>query len=136
MPQWDKERGLAVAQLVTGIGILIFWLLFFTAGMAPANPPACYFAFEHSFPPPDFLLALGLIASGAGGLNWYAWSGSGRLSLACAGGLLFLGLIDLSFAAQNGGFSGPAAEVAQASLISGWCIALGLAIILFAPRPS
>ena len=38
---------LAVLEIATGLGIAIFWLLLFTVGIAPAHPPAAYFAFEH-----------------------------------------------------------------------------------------
>jgi hypothetical protein len=127
MSRSSQEQALAIAQIATGIGIVIFWLLFFTVGMAPARPPSCYFAYEHSFPPPDTILAIALVASGINSLNDGTW-GRG-LSLACAGGLLFLGLIDFSFTAQNGGFDGPIAEVLQASIISLWCVGLGLWII-------
>ena len=60
----SSQKVLPIAQIVTGIGILTFWGLFFTVGMAPATPAACYFAYEHSFPPPDLILAAALIASG------------------------------------------------------------------------
>ena len=127
MNQSSQKQTLAIAQIATGIGIVIFWLLFFTVGMAPASPAPCYFPFEHSFPPPDAILAGALVASGVNSLNDGTW-GRG-LSLACAGGLLFLGLIDFSFAAQNGGFSGPTVEVLQSGIISLWCVGLGVWII-------
>jgi hypothetical protein len=127
MSRSRQQQALAIAQIATGFGIAIFWLLFFTVGMAPARPPSCYFAYEHSFPPPDAILAIALVASGLNSLNDGTW-GRG-LSLACAGGLLFLGIIDFSFAAQNGGFDGPIMEMAQASIISLWCVGLGLWII-------
>jgi hypothetical protein len=128
MPESNRHRALTIAQIVTGIGILTFWLLFVTVGMAPASPSVCYFAYEHAFPPPDLLLAAALIASGTDILR-----GGDRgmsVSLACAGGLMFLGLLDFSFSAQNGGFSGPLSETLQAGIISLWCIGLGLAIII------
>jgi len=46
-------KAVARAQLATGFGIIVFWILFFTVGLAPANPPVCYFAFEHAFPLPE-----------------------------------------------------------------------------------
>lgn len=123
----DAGRAPAIAQIVTGVGIFAFWLLFFTVGMAPASPPQCYFAFEHAFPLPDGVLATALIASGVNVLRRGTWGPS--LALACSGGLLFLGLVDFSFTAQNGGFGGPAADALQSGAISLWCIALGLWII-------
>lgn len=124
----SRQQALTIAQIVTGIGIATFWLMFFTVGMAPASPPACYFAYEHSFPPPDLILAAALVASGIDILRGGEWGMS--LSLACAGGLIFLGVLDLSFSAQNGGFSGPFSEGLQSAVISLWCIGLGLAIVV------
>jgi hypothetical protein len=55
---------MALAQIATGLGIIAFWILFFTAGMAPAHPPTCFFAFEHAFTLPDAVLSIGLLAAG------------------------------------------------------------------------
>ena len=127
MPQASQQRALSITQIATGIAILVFWLLFFTVGMAPAKPPPCYFAFEHAFPLPDTILAVGLIASGVNVLKGGIWGHGG--SLACAGGLLFLGVLDLSFTAQNGGFSGPIIEAMQSGIITLWCVGVGLWIV-------
>jgi hypothetical protein len=128
MPQASQQRALSLTQIATGIAILVFWLLFFTVGMAPAKPPPCYFAFEHAFPLPDTILAIALMASGVNVLKGGIW-GRG-VSLACAGGLLFLGVLDFSFTAQNGGFSGPIIEALQSSIITLWCVAVGLWIVV------
>lgn len=113
---------------MTAAGIVAFWGLFFTVGLAPANPPACFFAFEHAFPPPDLILAAALIASGFDVLRGGSWGSS--VALACAGGLLFLGVIDISFTAQSGGLRGPALEVAMSLAISLWCIGAGLWLLV------
>ena len=125
----DKlERAQSAAQIATGLGILAFWVLFFTVGVAPAKPPLCYYAYEHAFPLPDLTLAIGLIAGGVNALARRTW---GRdVSLACGGGLLFLGLVDLSFNMQNGLFSGPIVEALQAGVVSAWCVLLGIWILV------
>jgi hypothetical protein len=92
--------------------------------LAPQNPPPCFFAFEHAFPLPDSILAAGLLASGFNILRGGTWGYA--VSLVAAGGLLFLGVIDFSFTAQNGGFRGPLLETLQSALISLWCIVLGI----------
>lgn len=127
MPQASHLRVLSIIQIATGATILVFWVLFFTVGLAPAKPPACYFAFEHAFPLPDTMLAIALMASGANVLAGGTW-GRG-VSLTCAGGLLFLGILDLSFTMQNGGFSGPVGEALQSGIISLGCVAVGLWIV-------
>ncbi len=58
------------------------------------------------------------------------------VSLACSGGLLFLGVIDFSFNTRNGGFGGPVGDALQAGFLSLLCVALGLCIIaLHVARP-
>ena len=78
-----RVKAVARAQMATGVGIIVFWVLFFTVGLAPANPPTCSFAFEHAFPLPDAVLAIGLLAAGA--LVIAGRSGGRTLGLVCAG---------------------------------------------------
>lgn len=124
----SQLRALSSVQIAVGIGILVFWALFYTVGMAPAAPPPCYFAFEHAFLPPDLILAIALIASGMNVLQNGTW---GRpVALVSAGGLLFLGVIDLTFNIQNGMYSGALADGLQAAAIPAVCIAVGVWIFL------
>lgn len=118
----------AILQIATGIGIMAFWLTFFTVGLAPANPGPCFFAFEHAFPPPDLVLAAALMASGWDILRSGSWGRT--VALASAGGLIFLGIIDVSFTVQSGGFSGPWPEVLGSLAISLWCTGFGVWMIL------
>jgi hypothetical protein len=55
---------IASLGIATGIGIAIFWLFFFTVGIAPTHPPPGYFAFEYSFVLSDIVLALSLLIAG------------------------------------------------------------------------
>ncbi|MGD9829432.1 MAG: hypothetical protein AB7E70_07965 [Hyphomicrobiaceae bacterium] len=123
----SQVRLLGIVQIAVGIGILGFWLLFHTVGMAPANPPPGYFAFEHSFLPPDTILALALVASGWNVLAADTWGRS--VALVCAGGLLFLGIIDLTFNLQNGMYGGAFADALQAAAIPFVCTGVGVWIV-------
>jgi hypothetical protein len=120
-----NPKTIARGQMATGLGIIVFWTLFFTVGLAPANAPACYFAFEHSFPLPDLILAAGLLTAGA--LTNVGRPLGPPLGLVCAGGLLFLGLLDASFNTQNGIYTSSLAEGLTSAAINLWCIALGIA---------
>ncbi len=117
----------AYLSIITGIGIILFWVAFFTIGLAPENPPACYLAYEHSFPLPDAVLSAGLIITGFLTLRnekkciWL---------LAPAGGLIFLGLVDFAFNVQNGMYMISVADGILNAFINLWCVALGIAIIL------
>jgi hypothetical protein len=126
----NRDKLLAHAQTATGLGLLAFWALFFTVGMAPANPPACYFAFERAFPLPDGVLALGLLAAGilpATGRSW-----ARVLTLPCAGALVFLGLLDFSFNLQNGIYASSLVDGVFAAAINLWCVSLGTVLTVAA----
>lgn len=124
-------RRLAALQIATGIGVILFWTAFFTVGLAPSSPPPGYMEFEHAFPFPDILLALGLFRAAA--LLRHAAAERRRqgvaLSLVCAGALLFLGVLDFSFNIQNGMYTISAADGVQSALVQAWCIGFGLYLI-------
>ena len=113
-------------QLVTGAGLLVYWTLFFTVGLAPPEPPFGYFVFEHSFTIADTTLGLALIRAGTWLLSEDAVRQSrGRaLSLVCSGALLFLGMLDISFNALNGVYSLSVDGVVP-MMINAWCIGFG-----------
>ncbi len=115
-------------MILTGAGIILFWIAFFSFNLVPENAPACYLTFEHSFPPPDGLLALGLIAAGILVLRGRP---AGRtLSLVNAGGLLFLGVIDISFNLQNGIYGLGLDELISMAAINIWCVAFGAWLVI------
>jgi hypothetical protein len=125
-----RDELLAYAQTATGLGLLVFWALFFTVGMAPADAPPCYFAFERAFPLPDGVLALGLLAAGilpATGRSW-----ARVLTLPCAGALVFLGLVDFSFNLQNGIYASSLIDGLVAAAINLWCVSLGTVLTVVA----
>ncbi|MEW5723544.1 MAG: hypothetical protein AB1896_10590 [Thermodesulfobacteriota bacterium] len=120
-------KTLAWLQMATGVGIVLFWIGFFTVGLAPENPPPGYFAFEHAFPLPDAFLAAALILAGA--LLIQGRPAGRVLGLAAAGGLVFLGLVDFSFNLENGMYTLSAADLALNGFINLWCVGLGLVSI-------
>jgi hypothetical protein len=110
-------------SLATSLGLILFWGAFFTVGMAPANPPACYFAYEHSFPLPDILLAVALLAWA---LLELRGKGSAALRSAAGGALIFLGVLDISFNAQNGVYASSMMDMISNAFINVWCVLFGL----------
>jgi hypothetical protein len=121
-------KTIAVLELLTGIGIILFWIGFFTIGLAPENPPLCYFAYEHSFPLPDIILSIAMLASG---ILLLKNKKSGRtLSLICSGGLMFLGILDFSFNIQNGVYMISTLDLILNAFINIWCVDFGLALYL------
>ena len=117
---------IAILELLTAVGLILFWILFFTVGMAPKNPPPGYLAYEHSFPVPDGLLSILLLVAGIMlllnnplGVN---------LSLIAAGALLFLGVLDISFNLQNGIYKISTGDLISNAFINLWCVDFGIAI--------
>jgi len=111
-------------SIITGIGIILFWIGFFTVGLAPETPPEGYFVFEHSFPPPDCILAVTLIIAGA--LLIKKRHTGILLSLVASGGLMFLGILDASFNIQNGMYGISPMDTILNAFINLWCFGFGL----------
>jgi hypothetical protein len=121
-------KTIAALEIISGTGVILFWLLFFTVGLAPKNPPDCYFAFEHSFPLPDITLSIVIIVAGISLLKnkliGYL------LSLSGAGAFVFLGLLDFSFNAQNGMYALGGADLFLNAFINIWCVAFGIFVVI------
>jgi hypothetical protein len=83
-------------------------------------------AFERSFPLPDTVLSLGLIAAGV--LLARGGSLARPLSFTCAGALIFLGLLDFSFSLLNGLLSGAALNALADTTINVLLVSSGAAI--------
>lgn len=119
-----KNSWISVLAILTGVGLLLFWVGFFTIGLAPAEPPPGYFEYEHSFPLPDIVLALVLIIAG---ILMLKENSTGKwLGLVCSGSLVFLGLLDFSFNIQNGVYALSTTELLLNGGINLWCVVFGL----------
>lgn len=124
-------RTLARLQLATAGGLLLYWLLFFTVGLAPDDPPPGYFVFESSFTVADIVLAAAYIRAATFLLSNDVADqavGSG-LSLVCAGATLFLGGLDVSFHWQSGVFPTPSMDTLVEMAINVWCLGFGLLLV-------
>jgi len=128
----ERRKLLASLEIVTAVGLLLFWIAFFTVGLAPENAPACYFAYEHSFPLPDGLLAALLLTAGILLTKNRPWGV--KLSLAAGGALVFLGLLDFSFNIQNGVYLTSTIDLILNVFINIWCVGFGLALIILIGR--
>lgn len=102
-------RGIAILHIATAVGIVLFWIGFYTGLIFPMEAMAAkihnfagYYAWETSFTIPDSILAVTMLAGGLMILkdteNWRA-----RLLLvAAAGGCTFLGVLDFVYDFSNG----------------------------------
>lgn len=116
-------------QIATGVGLILFWILFFTVGLAPENAPDSYADFERSFPVPDVILALALIASSV--LLLRGDPAGVTLSHAGGGALIFLGVLDLSYNLQNMFALQSLKERIFSGFINLWCVFFGLAVLFY-----
>jgi hypothetical protein len=118
-------------EVATGIGIVLYWSLFFLFDVKPTAPPTCYLSFEHSFVLPDLLLSACLCFGGA-----FAIAGKARalISLPSGGGLIYLGLTDLGFNAMNGIYAQNGFQTLQTLAINGWCMIFGAMLIVIRSR--
>lgn len=118
---------IAKLELFTAAGLFLYWVLYFTVGVAPPNPPPGYFVFQNSFTYADLVLAVLLTRAAT-----YLLDGDpirkviGRgLSLVCAGALLFLGGLDISFNFQNGIYLTWSFDTGLETLVNIWCLGFG-----------
>lgn len=118
---------IAKLELLTAAGLLLYWILYFTTGVAPEHPPRGYFVFQNSFTFADLILAV-LLARAAtfllGGDPIRRVIGRG-LSLVCAGALLFLGGLDISFNLQNHIYLIWSFDMALEVAVNIWCLGFG-----------
>jgi len=126
-PRRETLQTIARLQLLTGAGLLLYWLLFFVVGVAPVIPPLGYFVFQHSFTGPDIVLALAFITAGTWLLSEDEIRRSrGRaLSLVCSGALIFLGMLDISFNDLNSIYSLMSLDTIVEIAVNAWCIGFG-----------
>jgi hypothetical protein len=124
----DKSRLIASLEIVTGVGILLFWIAFFTVGMAPENAGPAYFTHEYNFVAADIVVIILLVVAGILLMK-------GRrlgivLSLAAAGALIYLGLVDIAYNFQNGVYLASSVDLVVNAAINLWCVGFGIAIII------
>jgi hypothetical protein len=129
-----KPSVIAILQIITALGIVLFWAGFFTIGLAPDNPPPCYLAFEHAFPLPDTVLAIALLCSGILVLKQKPVAKD--ISLITAGALIFLGILDVSFNLQNSMYLISFWDTLLNGFINIYCIAFGILVFLAFKNPA
>jgi hypothetical protein len=128
MNQVQIGKAVPILAILTAVGLVLFWIGFFTVGLAPENPPAGYFAYEHSFPPPDITLAIVLLI---GAVLCLKGRMQGTTILAAGGGaLVFLGILDMSFNFQNGMYSISVMDMILNAFINLWCVIFGALIVV------
>jgi hypothetical protein len=124
----------AVLMLLTAVGTLLFWVIFFAdleaqRGGYLASRCDAWFAWEMSFPLADGWMAATAIL-GAVGL-WRTRPTGLLFGLVSGGAMVFLGLMDVLFFLQNGLYLPLVGEVAVELFIHVWTAAFGLFVIAY-----
>jgi len=121
----------AVLELVLVVGIVFFWVAFFTADEVQIRDPRLkekYLAFESAFPVPDAYLSIVLVI---GSIGLWRKKSYGRLfSLIGGASLIFLGLLDISFNTQHGIYGLGLGEAALNLFINLMCLGVGVFLVL------
>ncbi|MEJ2249155.1 MAG: hypothetical protein P8Y70_08510 [Candidatus Lokiarchaeota archaeon] len=121
---------LAIFQILIAVGFLGFWIYFFIVENNDPKNSETYLAFERSFPVPDLgfvtpcliVSAIGLISNQNYGIFFTIVSGSA---------LLFLGLLDISFNIQNGGYTKSLSDTIMNLFINLVCVIFGPIFLIY-----
>jgi hypothetical protein len=102
-------RGLRILHCVAAVGIVLFWIGFYTevgfprAVLEKKIPHFdAYYAFEKAFTVPDLVTATAMAIAAPRLLRDPTHRASRALLLAASGGLVFLGLLDFMYDFRNG----------------------------------
>ncbi len=121
----------AVMELAIAVGIISFWLVFFSADLVNIDDPhleEIYMAFESAFPVADISLSIVLIIGGIGLLKKVSFGF--LFSLLGGASLIFLGLLDVSFNTQHGIYLLGIGEAILNIFINSLCLGGGLFLIV------
>ena len=120
-------RTVAIMEIISGVGVLGFWVAFYTVGLAPDKPPACYLNHENSFPYADAVMSLLFIF---GGLMLLRGKAQGYIaSIAAGGAFVFLGILDTTYNMQNGMYHTGIADAILNAFINIYAILFGAFVV-------
>ena len=122
---------IAIFEILIAVGLIGFWIYFFLVENKNPEKSAIYLGFERSFPVPDLgwvtpsliIAAVGLLSEQPFGIFFTITSGST---------LLFLGLLDISFNIQNGGYTKNIGDIIMNLFINLVCVIFGPLFMIFA----
>ena len=96
---FTENRAIVAMLWIVAIGIIVYWVSYFTEGSVHASAYACYHSFQRSFPVPDAMIALMCLLYAEGLRRIKPWSIF--TGMAAVGGLLFLAFVDISYNVWN-----------------------------------
>ncbi|HUX98475.1 MAG TPA: hypothetical protein VMV49_02860 [Candidatus Deferrimicrobium sp.] len=121
---------MAICEILLAIGIILFWVYFLKVERKKPENSEVYLAFEGSFPLPDLGWVCPLLCISAIGLLLDEWFGI-FFTIVAGGALVFLGLIDISYNLQHGGYTTKLSQTIQNLAINLLCLIFGIICIVF-----
>lgn len=119
---------LAIILTLFALGVIAFWVEFFTSGMVSMSDDPAYLEHEKSFPAADGYMVICALICAVGLIRQRPW---GLLfGLLAGSGIIFLGLMDTLYSIQQGVFSRSDAA-AEAVVICAVCLILGPVTIIY-----
>jgi len=132
MTETDRPKGfmvLAVILAVFAVGVVAFWITFFTSGAVSMGESQAYLEHEQSFPLADGYMATCCFVCVVGLIRKRPWAL--LFGLLAGSGIIFLGLMDTLYSIQQGIFAAFDAAALEAFVICGVCLILGPATIIY-----
>jgi len=123
-----RTKVLAFLELLTALGLVGFWALFFAGAMSSPDESSWFAAHEHAFIAPDLVLAVVLAVAGVRLLG--GKPGARTLSLLAAGALVFLALYDFGWEAAIG-FDRTTIDRLTTTIMDLWLLGLGASLALW-----
>lgn len=124
--KFSASKTILVLLWLTAIGIVAYWVSYFTDGTVHSTAEACYHIFERNFPAPDGMIALSAVATAIGlprAREWSIYTG-----MTAVGGLLFLALIDIAYNLWNDMYFDMNTAMVLESLINVFCLGVAVAL--------
>ena len=125
-------RVLAAVLIIGGVGTILYWITFFTAGAVQATHEECYLVFERAFPAADGWTAAAAIVAGFG--LWHRRSTAVLFGIAAGSGFIFLGLMDVLYNLENDMYALGNPEMGGEILINIFCLTVGPAAMAYVWR--
>lgn len=127
----QPNKKIYMLSIATSLGLFLFWILFFFAGIVPDNATSSYLAYEHAFPPADIILATALLTASLFALKDSKNTLVFKVFHSCGGALIFLGILDVTFNLQNNIYFLSTADFILNAFINLWCIFFGLRLATY-----
>lgn len=121
---------IAILQILFSVGLIGFWIYFFKVENRNPERTEIFLGYERSFPVPDlFWITPSLIISAIG--NLMGERVGIFFSIISGSALVFLGLLDISFNAQHGGYTTNKSDTIMNLTINLLCVIIGPIFIIY-----